>query len=822
MDTGQGDLKDAGSRLGQRDDASFYRNLDPDAFYPVYGDSSRTYADTNSQGRFYVLLEAPYGSAQWGNYNSGITGNEFSSFNRSLYGGRVTWKSLAKQKDGQPLGQALVFAAVPETIAAHDEFAGTGGSLYFLRNQGVVPGSEKVRLEVRDKITGIPVANVTRRNYVDYEIDYAEGRILFRAPVSSVSDSSTIISDGILNGNPVFVVVDYEYTDLSGSAIDVNTYGARAKTALGGGVVVGGTYVQEQRPTGIYQLTGGDVTARIGSSSSVTAEFSQSANEALPQYVSTDGGLDFQKKTVPFSSDKAQAYKLEFAAGGGPVRATGYFRHIDAGFSSSFTVAQDESDQSGVTLGVRMGKSGALNLMVDDRDVKGTATILTSTLQYQQTFGKFGTTIEARYRSTDNVTQPDQAEGIGALRFDYRPTTRLDFYTRYQDDFLQQVGGTTATTGTKRQTAVGLDAQVSPKVTAKAELIATEEGDGGLLGLTTRVDEKTVLYGTYAMSPDHTGALTSVLTAGAATALGDRTRLYTEEQFKSNASEAGASTVVGLNTKMSDRLTTGVNFERSRLDGTGPNPDTLRQAASVSASYASTWFKIFSKFELRHEEAPSPGAPAPPTDRDQWVASNAVELKLSRDFTFLGRLNYGVTRDKVAGLDESLFREESYGIAFRPIGYDWIQILARYTQVQNLPPAIQTAVVQDRKTDQVFSLQTVVDLHRRLSFTEKYAVRDRAIDQALLADLKSRMRLWINRFSYHLSDTWDAALEYRTLSMDQGADDSASGSLLEVNRLFFKHMRIGVGYNFTDFTDNEFSANDYSAKGYFFRIQGKY
>ena len=84
------------------------------------------------------------------------------------------------------------------------------------------------------------------------------------------------------------------------------------------------------------------------------------------------------------------------------------------------------------------------------------------------------------------------------------------------------------------------------------------------------------------------------------------------------------------------------------------------------------------------------------------------------------------------------------------------------------------------------------------------------------------MRLWINRLNYHLSDTWDAALEYRTLSMDQGADDSASGSLFEVNRLFFNHLRLGVGYNFTDFTDNEFSANDYSARGYFFRIQGKY
>src|SRR3989475_12208793 len=115
------------------------------------------------------------------------------------------------------------------------------------------------------------------------------------------------------------------------------------------------------------------------------------------------------------------------------------------------------------------------------------------------------------------------------------------------------------------------------------------------------------------------------------------------------------------------------------------------QAASLSASYAQTWFKIFSKFELRHDEAPSPGLPAPPTDRDQWLASSALELKLSRDFTFLGRLNYGVTTDNVTGADETLFREQSYGIAYRPVAYDWIHILARYTQIEKLPPASQSA-----------------------------------------------------------------------------------------------------------------------------------
>src|SRR3989442_6774608 len=464
----------------------------------------------------------------------------------------------------------------------------------------------------------------------------------------------------------------------------------------------------------------------------------------------------------------------ESAAGAGAVKAGGYYRHIDAGFSSSFTAAPNASDQEGVTLGFKLGTTGSVNLLVDNHEVTGIATVLTSTLQYKQAFGRLGAPFEGRYRSTDNVGGPGAAEGIGALRLDYRPTPKLDFFTRYQDDFRQQIGGAAAPTGLKRQTAVGVDAQVTPKVTARAELISAQQGDGGLVGLTTKLDERTTLYGTYSLSPDQSGVMTGALTAGAVTSLSDRTRLYSEEQFKSSDAGSSTGTVVGVSTRVSDGLTTGVNFERTRLNGTGANPDTLRQAASVSASYAYSWVKIFSKLELRHEEAPSPGAPAPPVDRDQWVSSNALEVKLTRDFTFLGRLNYGVTTDKVTDMHESLFREQSLGIAYRPVAYDWIQVLARYTEVQNLAPLSQTTV-QDKKQDRVLSLQTVVDLHRRLSLAEKYAVRDRAIDQTVLADLKSQLRLWIHRFNYHLDDPLDAVLEDRALVIDPGRGHAPHG-----------------------------------------------
>ena len=38
--------------------------------------------------------------------------------------------------------------------ASHNEFLGTGGSLYYLKDRDLVAGSMKVKIEVRDSVTG--------------------------------------------------------------------------------------------------------------------------------------------------------------------------------------------------------------------------------------------------------------------------------------------------------------------------------------------------------------------------------------------------------------------------------------------------------------------------------------------------------------------------------------------------------------------------------------------------------------------------------------------------------------------------------------------
>jgi hypothetical protein len=64
-------------------------------------------------------------------------------------------------------------------------------------------------------------------------------------------------------------------------------------------------------------------------------------------------------------------------------------------------------------------------------------------------------------------------------------------------------------------------------------------------------------------------------------------------------------------------------------------------------------------------------------------------------------------------------------------------------------------------------------------------------------------------------------MEYRILFQKE-ADDKRQGWLMELMWEATKNLRLGIGYNFTDFSDNEFSDNDYSVQGGFFRIQGKY
>jgi phosphate-selective porin len=73
-------------------------------------------------------------------------------------------------------------------------------------------------------------------------------------------------------------------------------------------------------------------------------------------------------------------------------------------------------------------------------------------------------------------------------------------------------------------------------------------------------------------------------------------------------------------------------------------------------------------------------------------------------------------------------------------------------------------------------------------------------------------------------DAWRRAgfgVEYRLLEQSDGGG-RRQGWLAEGYWRLQEHVRFGIGYDFTDFTDDGSHTDDYEVRGLFLRVQGTY
>jgi len=161
-------------------------------------------------------------------------------------------------------------------------------------------------------------------------------------------------------------------------------------------------------------------------------------------------------------------------------------------------------------------------------------------------------------------------------------------------------------------------------------------------------------------------------------------------------------------------------------------------------------------------------------------------------------------------------------------------MLGKYTYFYNVPFGDQTST--DPVTGQVngvntpidfiqkshiLSLDTVYDLTERWSVGGKYAYRLGQIAQDRLNPefFDSRASLYILRGDWHFTHRWDAMLEGRLLDLPD-AEDRRSGALVAIYRHINDNIKVGAGYNFTDFSD-DLTDLDYTSHGVFFNFVGK-
>ena len=154
-DTREGPVEDLFSNFLDKSPDALFRRFDPDYHYPTFGDDGSVEEMAPTLGKFYMKASRGESYGMWGNFKIDYVGNELAQVDRGLYGASAHYASQATTSFGEHRASADGFAAEPGTVASFEEFRGTGGSLYYLHHQDILTGSERVRIEIRDKASQI-------------------------------------------------------------------------------------------------------------------------------------------------------------------------------------------------------------------------------------------------------------------------------------------------------------------------------------------------------------------------------------------------------------------------------------------------------------------------------------------------------------------------------------------------------------------------------------------------------------------------------------------------------------------------------------------
>ncbi|MBB3344216.1 hypothetical protein [Luteimonas sp. RC10] len=820
-DTQNRPLEDLFDGFTSADPQDVFRRLDPDLYYPTYGDDSSVWRDVDTMGRFYLRAEWDKNEALWGNFSTGLTGTEYGQYVRSLYGAALNWRSRGANAWGDPVTQLRTFASEAQTAPGHSEFIGTGGSLYYLRHTDVLPGSDQVVLEVRDRTTGRVEQRVVLLRGADYEIDELQGRILLTRALAQITRQNmpTLTRDAPLDGLEQRLLVDYEWVPNDFNADEIAA-GVRGKHWFGDHLGVGLTYVDENRAGEDYSLMSADVTLQAGKGTYLKLEHSRTESTSAPVFFSDNGGLSFSRlnpggaREGEATAVEARANFQELGWSEQPWSAGAWWRQVDAGYSISRFDTGAQIEEYGAEV---LGQFGA-NVGVYarfSRAERNAEALTQAQANAEWRIGEADALAFELRRVEESRAFFDAAGLLGALRYTRRFGTALDVYGTAQltlDDDSGRYADNDAFTLGGRYNFANLS-------TVGAELTTGDRGDAARVDAEYRLSPQHSFYGAYTYSTDRSDYdplfnpnAQNGWTLGQRWRLSNQVNLFNESQFLKSRRESGLAHTYGMDFFPAY----GWNLGFTLSDGELTNSDggqVDRRAVSLSGGRTSGDTSWQSKLEWREDTG---------AERiTQWVTTHRLTHKLNESWRIAARFNYADTQDDLNPLASAKFIESNLGFAYRPWNSTRWGLFGRYTYLYDLATLGQLGGAQYDQRTQVLSLEGVYRLDHHWELAGKLARRegDVRFGRGTGAWFDSATTFAAGQVRYELIERWHAMAEYRWLDVKDGG--TRKGWMAGIDRDIGRNFRIGAGYNFTDFTD-DLTDFDYDHRGWFVNFVGSY
>jgi uncharacterized repeat protein (TIGR01451 family) len=748
-------------------DTALFRDIQPNQFYPVYGDASARGFDAQSTGRLYVMLQNGTNYALWGDYSTQTDNpaRQLTQYARALNGAKGRLQQGAVTLEG--------FASRTSSTQIVQEFRANGTSGPFRLNTNGVVNSQQVDVITRGRNQSTVIVNDTAlAQFTDYVIELDSGLLLLKNPVPSV-DSDL---------NPVFIRVSYA-VDTGGPKHSVT--GADVKVQINPAVSVGATVIRDADPVNQQSLEGVNMTVKLAEKTLAIAEIARSSTDLL-------------------GSGSGQRVEIRHEAAQLQARAWGV--KTDAGFYNPNSVQSAGQSEYGAKVGYNLDEKNRLvaEALKTGNSVTGAQqTGMELKLEHSlQANAKLEAGI--RYSSTNAYSV------LSALPLPGSSPAVLPSGAGLAANSTQ-IGYTSA----RVKLTVPVPGLPEAEVFGQAEYAI--DGSGGReagVGANYAVNPTTKLYvrhdfinslsGPYNLSP----AVANYTTvAGINTELPDSTQLFNEYRMGDSLDGRNSEASVGLRRQL--RLSSGVgltaSLQRIKPIAGAVLDDSTAVALGADYTAASSW-KASGQAQWQTS-----------VSSRSWLFNAALASKLDESWTVLNRGLYSVQSSLGASVGEHQLVTAQSGFAYRPVDTNVWNALGRIEYKRDANSTLGPGLDTD-ETAWILSSHLNVQPSRSWLMSGRYAAKW-AKDQSNGLQSRSFTQLIGARSTWDLTDHWDIGLQGYRLWGD-GAAENAMG--VEVGYLAAKNLWLSLGYNIKGFKAADLAGEANTQRGLYLRMRYKF
>jgi uncharacterized repeat protein (TIGR01451 family) len=740
--------------------------LDPqDRVYPLFGDSSTRFEAAPSNSKVYARLDHKRSYAMFGDFEADMDA-PLAGYTRKLTG----VKAHLENANGDFI---TIAGARPDTTFARDVFAAGGLSLMQLSNAEILPGSETVTLEVRDRRNPeVILSQETLMRSVDYNLDATIGTLFLLRYVSTFDRALNLTQ----------VVVTYEHrANGFGSAV----YTARAKKnfkriglklgwsaalqreAKRSDFFLGGLDAEKTLPRG------GSLQFAVATSRGRVAGF---GNSAASEDARHDGNAYQLKLTQP----------LPFL--NSTLRAS--YQKTSENFLNPFGGTVTSGSRRGeVTVEMKPGKNSTLHFGVTD-ERNQTANVdngrLTLSGALEQTLSErvklhFGFDHRAL---TDNLKDTKTSSNLVTLGAEVQVTDKLQFSAKRE----QNLGEADPTY--PNQTILGAAYQLS----GRSKLFFTQ-----------RLASAPIVPIADFTANGFTGSSSRRETAfGVETQLGSRTAMTSRYQLENGINGTDSFAVIGLQHSLpiNQQLSFEAGFERG-FHVAGPDK-SFNQGTFGFSWQPNEDFRASARYEYRDRGGVN-----------QLMTVGAAG-KITENITAMTR--FQLSRGSNAGKSNQAL-DGMAALAIRPVKSDRMGLLFSYTHRSTITQDSDDIATRDSIDS--LSVDAYRQMTKRFEVYGHFAFRKSANGDSQVPFVSTSSFLAQARAQYQLTSRVDAAIETRTLFQPSSRTQRMTHAA-ELGYWVLPDLRLGVGYNFTAAKEPLGASGLPARRGFYFTVTSKF